>query len=49
MATSAGCVRSARIDNGVELDNEERRVDLDVRIDGRYMVTLWPRLRTLNP
>jgi hypothetical protein len=46
----SGCVRSARIDNGVELDNEEQGASIWTCAStvGTW-ATLWPRLRSLNP
>ena len=46
----SGCVRSARIDNGVELDNEEQGASIWTcasTVD--TWSALWPRLRSLNP
>ena len=45
-----GCVLSARIDNGVDLDNEEQGAAIWTcasTVDN--WSTLWPRLRSLNP
>ncbi len=46
----SGCVLSARIDNGVDLDNEEQGAAIWTcasTVDN--WSTLWPRLRSLNP
>ncbi len=46
----SGCVLSARIDNGVDLDNEEQGAAIWTcasTVD--TWSTVWPRLRSLNP
>jgi 4-amino-4-deoxy-L-arabinose transferase-like glycosyltransferase len=45
-----GCVRSARIDNGVEVDNEEQGGPVwTCRAPARPWADLWPELRHLSP
>ena len=45
-----GCVLSARIDNGVDLDNEEQGAAIwTCASTDEAWSDLWPRLRSLNP
>jgi hypothetical protein len=45
-----GCRLSARIDNGVELDNEEQGAPVwTCAATAGTWSELWPRLRSLNP
>jgi len=46
----SGCVLSARIDNGVELDNEEQGAPIwTCATTTERWSRLWPRLHSLNP
>ena len=45
-----GCVLSTRVDNGVDLDNEEQGAPIwTCASTADTWSTLWPRLRSLNP
>jgi hypothetical protein len=48
--TFSGCKRSATIDNGVDLDNEEQGAPVwTCAATVGSLAKLWPRLRSLNP